>query len=178
MEELIAIQSELKVNKNRYNTFGKFNYRSCEDILDALKPLLSKYSCFIKLEEEIIEIGGKIFVKSVAEIYTVTAKEKQSVKSYAQIPESKSGMDASQVTGSAISYARKYALCGLFAIDDGHDNDLIEQTKTKPILTITMHKQIANCIKGLNNGMTIEGIKEHYEITPEIEKFLLSKVEI
>lgn len=124
MKELIAIQSELKAPKSQYNSFGKYKYRKAEDILEALKPLLMANGCFVTLSDEISEIAGRVYVKAFA---TITNSEGMSVTTtaFARESESKSGMDAAQITGAASSYARKYALNGLFCIDDSVDPDSI-----------------------------------------------------
>lgn len=124
MKELIAIQSELKAPKSQYNTFGKYKYRKAEDILEALKPLLMANGCFVTLSDEISEIAGRVYVKAFA---TITNSEGMSITTtaFARESESKSGMDAAQITGAASSYARKYALNGLFCIDDSVDPDSI-----------------------------------------------------
>lgn len=128
MEELIKIQSELKVGKTQYNAFGKYNYRSCEDILEALKPLCLKYSCYITLTDDIVFIGDRFYVKATARI---TSKETfvESV-AFAREPESRKGMDASQITGASSSYARKYALAGLLNLDDTKDADTMDNRQT------------------------------------------------
>lgn len=124
MKELIIIQNELKAPKSQYNTFGKYKYRKAEDILEALKPLLMANGCFVTLSDEISEIAGRVYVKAFA---TITNSEGMSVTTtaFARESESKSGMDAAQITGAASSYARKYALNGLFCIDDSVDPDSI-----------------------------------------------------
>jgi len=121
MKELIAIQSELKAPKNQYNTFGKYNYRSAEDVLEALKPLLSKHECQLTIHDEIEMVGERIYVKAVATI----CKGESAVRTtaFAREEATKKGMDGAQITGSASSYARKYALNGLFLIDDTKDPD-------------------------------------------------------
>lgn len=137
MKELIAIQSCLKAPKTQVNTFGNYKYRSCEDILEAVKPLLAKNGCHLTLSDDIVEVGGRIYVKATVTI-TNGAGETISNTAFAQEPESKKGMDASQLTGMSSSYARKYALNGLFAIDDTKDADTMdnraegEKTQAKP----------------------------------------------
>lgn len=122
MKNLQAIQKELKAPKNQKNTFGNYNYRSAEDILEAVKPLLAKYECSMFISDAIEEIGGRHYVKA-----TVTFLSPQdqaiSVSAYAREEETKKGMDGSQITGASSSYARKYALNGLFLIDDTKDSD-------------------------------------------------------
>lgn len=124
MNKLLKIQTELKAPKGQFNKFGNYKYRSCEDILEALKPLLAKEGCTLTLSDEIVEIGGRVYVKATATLTDGTATER--VTAYAREEESKKGMDASQVTGAASSYARKYALNGLFCIDDTKDADTDE----------------------------------------------------
>lgn len=122
MKELIAIQAKLNAPKERRNDFGKYNYRSAEDILKAVKPLLNENNCVLLLSDEIYEFGGRFYVEATATLINAQG-EKLSVKGFAREEETKKGMDASQITGTASSYARKYALNGLFAIDDGVDAD-------------------------------------------------------
>jgi hypothetical protein len=124
MEKLLKIQSELKAPKSQRNDFGKYNYRSCEDILEAAKPLLLKYNCTLTLTDTIECIGGRIYVRAMAYLKDLDNKEEYAeVTAYAREEENKKGMDASQITGAASSYARKYALNGLFLIDDNKDSD-------------------------------------------------------
>jgi len=122
MKELQQIQGVLKAPKGQYNAFGKYKYRSCEDIVEAVKPLLNKYECYLTMSDELVLIGDRYYIKATA---TITNKEwKQvTVTWYAREEESKKWMDWSQVTGASSSYARKYALNGLFAIDDWVDSD-------------------------------------------------------
>ena len=122
MKELIRIQNELKAPKGQYNSFGKYSYRSCEDILEAVKPLLSSYDCILTLSDEITLVGERYYVKATA-ILLNDAGKKVEVTAYAREEADKKGMDGSQITGAASSYARKYALNGLFCIDDNKDSD-------------------------------------------------------
>lgn len=124
MDCLVKIQSELKANKSQYNSFGKYYYRSCEDILEALKPLLIKYNATMYITDEVVEVGGRVYVKATTTISD--GKESISVSAYAREPETRKGMDDAQVTGATSSYARKYCLNGLFAIDDSKDADTDE----------------------------------------------------
>lgn len=121
MKKLTQIQSELKAPKNQFNSFGKYKYRSCEDILEALKPLLAKYDATLFINDKIHEIGGIIYVE--AEVVFIAEGEQYAVTACAGINPSKAGMDISQSFGSSSSYARKYALNGLFLIDDTKDAD-------------------------------------------------------
>lgn len=131
MKELVEIQSRLKAPKGQYNTFGGYNYRSAEDILEALKPILAEQECVVMLTDEILLIGDRYYIKSTA---TLTNKDGQECSAIGLARESltKKGMDEAQITGSASSYARKYALNGLFAIDDGVDDDKTNQGQSAP----------------------------------------------
>ena len=126
-DKLLKIQMELKAPKDQYNNFGKFHYRSCEDILEAVKPLLEKNKCTLTIDDELVNIGDRYYVRASAKL---TDGDSVIVNhAYAREAESKSGMDASQITGTASSYARKYALNGLFLIDDTKDADTDEHAK-------------------------------------------------
>ena len=145
MEALLKIQQELKAPKWQFNKFGGYKYRSCEDILSAVKPLLEKYHVVLVMKDEIIEFESNIdfvsdtskdgktshteyhwprfYVRATATLYSLDGKEIMSSSAFAREDQDKAGMDGAQITGSASSYARKYALNGLFAIDDGVDPD-------------------------------------------------------
>lgn len=122
MKELINIQNELKAPKGQYNSFAKYRYRSCEDILEAVKPLLVKYECLLTLSDRVEMVGDRHYITTTATLQNSKGL-KISVESCAGEDIGKKGMDASQVSGSASSYARKIALGGLFLIDDGKDSD-------------------------------------------------------
>ena len=126
MKELIAIQSKLEAPKGQFNKFGGYSYRSAEDILKAVKPLANEQKSSITLSDEVVMVGDRIYIKSTATI-TNEKGEAFSTTGYAREAESKKGMDESQISGSASSYARKYALNGLLAIDDTKDADSNEQ---------------------------------------------------
>ena len=130
IEKIVAIQSELKAPKGQYNSFGKYNYRSCEDILEGVKPLLAKHGLVLTIQDSIDLIGDRFYVKATATI--TDGKEELSTSAYARESLDKKGMDASQVTGATSSYARKYALNGLLAIDDTKDADTMDNSK-KPV---------------------------------------------
>lgn len=123
-EKLIAIQTKLKAPKGQYNSFGNFNYRSAEDILEAVKPLNAEQGLLLTITDEIKEVGGRIYVVATATVSDGTDELK--VSAFAREPENKKGMDESQITGATSSYARKYALNGLYAIDDNEDADTDE----------------------------------------------------
>lgn len=123
LEKLTNIQNELKVNKENYNSFGKYHYRSSEDILEKVKPLTLKYKTVLKITDDIILVGDRYYVKATVHLYDTEYKQSVEVSAFAREAVEKKGMDESQITGSASSYARKYALSGMFAIDDGQDAD-------------------------------------------------------
>ena len=125
IKNLVNIQNELKAPKSNFNSFGKYRYRSAEDILTAVKPLLAKYSCTMTITDEVVFIGGRFYIKATA---TITDEDgnTESVSAFAREDESKKGMDGSQITGTASSYSRKYCLNGMFLIDDTKDADTNE----------------------------------------------------
>ncbi len=128
-EKILNIQNELKAPKSQWNSFGKYNYRNAEDILEAAKPLLKKEGVILTLTDEIVLIGNRYYVKSTATVKY--ADESIVVSAYAREEENKKGMDGSQVTGASSSYARKYALNGLFLIDDTKDSDFTNDNQVK-----------------------------------------------
>ena len=122
-EKLMTVQTKLRAPKGQYNSFGKYSYRSCEDILEALKPLLAEVGAIVNITDEIKLIGDRYYVEATASFIDTETGERMIAKASAREAETKKGMDDSQVTGSVSSYARKYALNGLFAIDDNKDAD-------------------------------------------------------
>lgn len=122
-EKLLYIQQNLKVPKGQYNSFGKYKYRACEDILEAVKPLLVATGTTLVIGDELLMIGDRYYVKATADLIDIETKERIVNTAYAREEEVKKGMDGSQITGSSSSYARKYALNGLFSIDDTKDSD-------------------------------------------------------
>ena len=127
-EKLIAIQSELKAPKSQYNNFGKYAYRNCEDILESLKPLLKEHKSTIYISDEIVTVLERFYIKATVTFIDAETGEKITNTAYAREEENKKGMDGSQVTGASSSYARKYALNGMFAIDDTKDSDFTNTT--------------------------------------------------
>lgn len=126
--EMVIIQSRLNAPKNQFNKFGGYPYRSCEDILEALKPLLKETGCVLTISDEIVQVAERFYVKATATLTTSTGQT-YATSAYAREPLAKKGMDDSQVTGSTSSYARKYALNGLFCIDDNKDADTLNVSK-------------------------------------------------
>ncbi len=147
IEKLLNIQLELKAPKNQRNNFGGYNYRSCEDILEAVKPLLKANNCTLTISDELVNIGERYYIKATARLTDAeNAGSFYENSAYAREPESKKGADESQITGACSSYARKYALNGLFCIDDVKDadatNDHGKGDTTKPEPKKASAKQI------------------------------------
>ena len=146
-EKLLKIQTELAVTKDKFNSFGEFKYRSCEDILQALKPFLKELNCVILLNDELANAGDKNYIKATATLVDVENKESVSAIAYAQEPpKAKPKMDESQTSGSTSSYARKYALNGLLALDDNVDSDTTNKgdkvEKTEKLITKTQIQEL------------------------------------
>ena len=161
-EKLLKVQEELKAPKGQYNSFGNYNYRSCEDILEAVKPILNKYSLALRLSDELVQVGDRYYIKAEASLCDSKTESIIYNYAYAREEESKKGMDSSQITGTASSYARKYALNGLFLIDDTKDADTDEhakQTEAEP--KKASEKQIG-LIKNLSKDLTT--ITDYYKI--------------
>ncbi|WAX07169.1 hypothetical protein BF695P2_00039 [Bacteroides phage BF695P2] len=123
IKNLSKIQNEMNVKKGRYNKFGGYYYRSCEDILQTAKEVCNKYGCYVNVTDSIEYIEGRFYVKATAKVVDIETGESEEATAFAREEESKKGMDGAQLTGATSSYARKYALCGLFAIDDSIDDD-------------------------------------------------------
>lgn len=164
MKELIRIQKELKAPKGQYNSFGKYSYRSCEDILEAVKPLLSSYDCILTLSDEITLVGERYYVKATAILMNDTG-ERAEVSAYAREEEDKKGMDGSQITGAASSYARKYALNGLFCIDDNKDSDTTKteakSKKSAPVKAEATHTNadLELAVQEMKEAKTVEDLQ-------------------
>lgn len=133
-EKLSAIQEELKAPKNLYNSYGGFNYRSCEDILTAVKPLCRKHRTVLILTDDIVNVGDRNYIRAEAQLHELEEQLPQYISAYgyAREEETKKGMDGSQITGASSSYARKYALNGLFNIDDQKDSDFTNNGQNAP----------------------------------------------
>jgi hypothetical protein len=138
-QKLRKVQTELKAPKGQYNSFGKYAYRSCEDILEALKPILDKEQLVLVIEDDIEEKANRVYVKATATLTNAeNPEEKITTKAYAREEENKKGMDGSQVTGASSSYARKYCLNGLFNIDDNKDSDATNTGDSNASATVEM----------------------------------------
>lgn len=128
-EKLLNIQTNLKAPKGQYNDYGKYYYRSCEDILEAVKPWLAENKCILTISDEIVNVGDRFYIKATATLAEIDGNGGLSNTAYAREENTKKGMDGAQITGTASSYARKYALNGLFCIDDTKDADTNEHAK-------------------------------------------------
>lgn len=156
MEKVLAIQTGLKAPKDKFNKFGNYAYRSCEGILEALKPLLAKHKLLLTVSDELVCIGDRYYVKATATIHDAECDFELSNTAYAREEEIKKGMDGSQITGTASSYARKYALNGLFCIDDTKDADTDEYTQTQQTAPkqVDYRKQLIARLKELGMDIT------------------------
>jgi hypothetical protein len=168
-EKLAAIQNELKAPKNQFNEFGDFYYRNCEDILEAVKPLCREHKTVLILKDEILNIGERYYVTAIAELIDIEKPEDRIVaKAHAREEESKKGMDGSQITGASSSYARKYALNGLFNIDDNKDSDTTNKGEDKPQKKSVQPKMTQtqlNAFKALQINMN--NVAKYYGVKPE-----------
>ena len=174
-EKLLKVQIELKAPKGQYNNFGKYKYRSCEDILEAVKPVLEKYRLTLKISDELVYLGDRYYVKATAMLIDLDSQEDIGNTAYAREEEIKKGMDGSQITGTASSYARKYALNGLFCIDDTKDADTDEyanQNDTNEKVVKTATDKQKEMIKGLY------GEKEIMQVLINLNKPKLSELTI
>lgn len=181
MENLIKIQNELKAPKGQYNTFGKYSYRSCEDILEALKPLLSKHKCTLTISDEILSVGEYIYVEATVKI--TSGEETIHSKAQAGINPNKKGMDIAQSFGASSSYARKYALSGLFLIDDNKDADTETPRNTettKPNIQSIDPNDLSRVSKSLSNVNDLDTLSnvfrnEKLSNVPQIKQMFTRK---
>jgi hypothetical protein len=164
MKNLIKIQAELKCPKGSFNAFGKYKYRSAEQILESVKPLLDKYEALLFISDSIIEIGNKLFLKATA--YLTIKDQTVEVNGFAEMGEHK-GMSSEQTTGTASSYARKYALNGLFLIDETESDPESKAPTPKKKETISDERLAAALEKIRKGEYTMEKLKEKFELTPK-----------
>lgn len=160
-EKLLAIQTKLKAPKGQYNSFGKYSYRSAEDILEAVKPLNAEQGVLLTITDEIKEIGGRVYVVATATVSDGT--DTLQVSAFAREPENKKGMDESQITGATSSYARKYALNGLYAIDDNNDADTDEHKQQQDNAPKKQQGQKQQAQKQQEKGFTEQELHELVE---------------
>lgn len=174
-QKLIAIQTELKAPKSQFNKFGGYNYRNCEDILEEVKPLCAKHDVVPLLSDEIVMIGERYYVKGIAKI--TDGKDEIVTTAFARESFDKKGMDESQITGSASSYARKYALNGLFCIDDTKDADFMDNSQNKKTASTPVQttKPKEKHVAGYDEFLKIQ--KEKNVPPVEITKFIAAEFE-
>ena len=187
MQRLINIQQELKVPKSQRNTFGNYNYRSCEDILEEVKPLLKKQGLALIISDEILEISGRFYVKATAKLIDTNKDILATTSAFAREEETKKGQDGSQITGASSSYARKYALNGLFGIDDAKDSDTTnthqkeEKPKEKPKLpqSLDEYKKDMEIISTIDDLKAYgSGIKQLINSNKELNKIYWDRYEV
>lgn len=185
MSKLLEIQQKLKAPKGQYNNFGKYKYRSCEDILEAVKPILKEVGCALILSDEMVQVGDRYYIKATAHLKGENTDE--TTTAYAREDAEKKGMDGSQITGTASSYARKYALNGLFCIDDTKDADTDEyanqtgkkEVSAQPTTKEKKEKQVFNSAhpqwqvildRMVAGKGSIKALQDHYIISASVEK--------
>lgn len=174
-EKLMKIQQELKAPKNQRNNFGGYNYRSCEDILEAVKPLLKELKLTLRLNDELSVIGDRYYIKATSILTDIETKEQIINTAYAREEETKKGMDGSQITGASSSYARKYALNGLFLIDDVKDSNTTNQG-TEPIRASEKQKKLIETLVEDKQAMfEYYGISSIEELTIQQASEIISK---
>ena len=174
MKELAIIQSRLKAPKGQYNSFGKYKYRSCEDIVEAVKPLLAEQGCALIMSDEMVFVGDRYYIKATVTIQNAAGEKVQST-ALAREEEEKKGMDASQITGTASSYARKYALNGLLAIDDTKDADALntsaDYTKKEPDALTDERSMAIQEARGAKSRESLEDVWNNHPALRDDERF-------
>ena len=171
IEKLIKIQAELKAPKNQYNKFGDYKHRSAEGILEAVKPLCHAEGCSLVMGDDIVQVGDRIYVRATVEL-SCGKDDLVQTTAFARESEAKKGMDSAQITGSSSSYARKYALSGLFAIDDIADDDKRKPSDTLPELVegSANWKRVVSALKAKTH--TIKDVETKYTLTDDLRKKL------
>ena len=178
IDKLVKIQNELKAPKSQYNSFGKYSYRNAEDIFEAAKPLAFKHGLFLSISDEVIEVGGSLFVESTA---TITDGEKSFfVKAQAGLDLNRKGMDKAQASGASSSYARKYALGGLFLLDDTKDADATnthgkgpQKTVAKASLKLNSEAYLKAIQAVTNKQVTLAQVEAKYTLSNVVKETLL-----
>ena len=174
-EKLTEVQNELKAPKSKYNSFGKYNYRSCEDILEAVKPILKAKRLAMTVKDDVFNIGERFYIMATVTVFDCESEEKVTTTAYAREDADKKGMDGSQMTGSSSSYARKYALNGMFAIDDTkdadswntHDKDRTVEKKEAERATEEQVAKLRALYKGKEDKLT--ELLDKYDITNPVQ---------
>ena len=186
--KLVKVQSELKAPKSQYNSFGKYSYRNCEDILEALKPILNEVKAIVNISDEVVLIGDRYYIKATVKFIDAETGEMVEASAMAREEETKKGMDASQLTGSTSSYARKYALNGLFAIDDTKDSDFTnthdkeDKKKTLEVISEAQAKRMYMLAKGkdtdkVKNIVSKYGFSSSKDITKDKYNSICEEIE-
>ena len=181
--KLVKVQSELKAPKSQYNSFGKYSYRNCEDILEALKPILNEVKAIVNISDEVVLIGDRYYIKATVKFIDAETGEMVEASAMAREEETKKGMDASQLTGSTSSYARKYALNGLFAIDDTKDSDTTNtHNKCEDKITENQVKRLFIIAKGkdtdkVKNIVSKYGFSSSKDITKDKYNSICEEIE-
>lgn len=175
-EKLGAIQNELKAPKGQYNSFGRYNYRSCEDILEAVKPILAKYKVVLTIADDVVQVGDRIYIKAVAKIEDIESDGFMINTAWAREEDTKKGMDGSQITGTASSYARKYCLNGLFLIDDTKDADTDEfhkrtHSEEKKPVTEEQIQKLVEIAKEKGRELDVDEVRKNWTYSTA-EKFI------
>lgn len=164
-EKLSKIQTELKAPKNQFNKFGGYKYRSCEDILEALKPICAKNKAVLIVSDDIVPVDDRYYVKATSTLYDTESGESVSATAFAREEDSKKGMDGSQITGASSSYARKYSLNGLFNIDDTRDSDATNTHGDEGINGLVTSLQCSELMKLLaTKGYTPQSVLKKYKV--------------
>ena len=164
-EKLSEVQNELKAPKGQKNTFGNYRYRSCEDILEAVKPILQKHRLTLVISDEIVQKESRYYIQARATLYDLDSDNWVENMAFAREEETKKGMDSSQITGAASSYARKYALNGLFNIDDTKDADTDEYTKKTQDkeLDVKLHTEFQKLL--IDSETDLDELLKHYKVS-------------
>ena len=186
--KLVKVQNELKAPKSQYNSFGKYSYRNCEDILEALKPILNEVKAIVNISDEVVLIGDRYYIKATVKFIDTETGEAVEASANAREEDNKKGMDSSQLTGSTSSYARKYALNGLFAIDDTKDSDFTnthdkeDKKKTLEVISEAQAKRMYMLAKGKDTNMVKQilanyGFNESRDITKDKYNYICEQIE-
>ena len=178
-EKLSAIQTKLIAPKNQYNSYGRYNYRSCEDILEGLKPHLEETKTAVTVNDEVILVGERYYIKATATLHDCESDKSVSNTAYAREELTKKGMDASQITGSTSSYARKYALNGLFCIDDVKDADTRDNRQKEAVEQAKAETEVQNLENSIIDDLKARALKARCvaEQVPEEKILQLYKVD-
>ena len=187
-KKLIEVQTKLKAPKSQYNSFGKYSYRNCEDILEALKPILKEVGATIIISDEVVSVNERYYVKATVKFIDTETGEVVEASANAREEDNKKGMDSSQLTGSTSSYARKYALNGLFAIDDTKDSDFTnthdkeDKKKTLEVISEAQAKRMYMLAKGkdpdvIKQILSNAGFNASRDITKDKYNYICEQIE-